>query len=437
MKELGRKAAFSDRLTAVSRPRSDPRLGHIAAGEVGPSVPSDLTQTHMKLALLGLDDQLLAFARDVTNTDRHRLLVASVPPAAQEQLRALEPSIAFEPNWESLIAAREVDAVAVAIGEDSELRDEQLRKLAQAGIPLLISHPSCSAIVAFELDMIRSDSGAVLMPLFPEMSHPAMTHLRKAIDAGDEGPLGVVTHLDIERTFASVDPETFVRSLAIDAHLVGQLIGPVTNVSAVGGGDESLQRATVHLSSDSELPARWSVTPGQTSLIRLMGSKGEATLELTDDPRQWVVTSNQDAMACTFPDWDPTADCLARLERARDGEVDTGWQQACRELEAAETALVSWKRKRTLEVYGDPPTEEDSFKGVMAIGSCAILLLVLLAFFVFALFEGVRMSVVDVDEAEQANRWPLYLRLWPVYPLLLFLGLQSLLMVAKRSKSER
>ncbi len=53
---------------------------------------------------------------------------------------------------------------------------------------------------------------------------------------------------------------------------------------------------------------------------------------------------------------------------------------------------------------------------------------------VFAIFEGFRLPLLDPAPEHEPERWPLLVRLWPVYPLLAFLALQLLLTVARKSR---
>jgi predicted dehydrogenase len=391
----------------------------------------------MRIALLGLDSDVLELTKYLVTATSHEITVAIVSGEQASLLTRIEPRFELDWAWESLIAAPEIDAVIVARGDDQELHDEQLRKLAQAGTTLVVSHPSCSPIVAYELDMIRADVGGALIPLFKGRSHPGFAQLAELITAGGEGPLGVVHRLEIERPVLDRDDVTFQRCLALDAHAAARLIGPISTVSAIGASqqDGSNDSITVHLTSAGMLQARWTATPTGEAEVRLIGSGGEATLQQTGDPSAWVLRATSESLNRDYRDWNQAAEVTEDLANAVAGTYTAmAWQDACRNLEIAETALVSLQRKRTLDVYSEPRTEVDSFKGVMAIGSCALLMLVLMTFVFLAVFEGFRLPMADPAVPNDSAGWPLALRLWPVYPLLAFLGLQLLLMVARRPK---
>ena len=389
----------------------------------------------MKLAVIGLDDDVFDFIQRAVRSGKHELCVAIVEHGDIDRLRELEPRVETEWSWESLIATSQVDVVVVARSDDHELHDDQLRKLAQAGAKLVISHPSTSAILAYELEMISADTGSPVVPLYRGQSHPAMKVLRQAVSLGEEGPLGSLRRIEFERGLTSDTDESVMRYLALDAALASQLIGPIQRVSAVSTGDpgRNLSEMTVHLFGEDSVEARWSTAPSTETRVRLVGTDGEATLRLADDPTKWEVDSPIDALrARGTDDWDPTEP----LFRSLADPSNAVWQDACRDLEISETALVSLRRKRMLDVYGDPPTEEDSFKGLMAMGSCLLLLLVLLGFGTLAVVEGIRLAMADPAEDAEPAHWPLVWRLWPVYPLLAFLALQFLLLVARRTSAK-
>jgi predicted dehydrogenase len=387
----------------------------------------------MNFALLGIDDLTFRIARFLVQQPQHALLVAVVPPPDVARVATLAPRIATNSSWEDLIAAREVDAILVSQCQQQELVDEQLRKLAQAARPLLVSHPLCSAIVAYEVDMIRRDVGGVVLPVFPGRNHPCLRRLRSWSTALAESPIGRLEQVDLERLLERHDRLSVTRALALDLRLLGNLLGEVTAVHAVGSrpAGELVEHLTVHLEGKQPVVARWSSIPrGEPAArLKLFGSSGTATLELSSEgiPRRLEVNGVAHADR-DFERWDDAAATIDDLETAMAGRpYETTWEDICRDLEVAETAELSLRRRRSLDVFAEPPTEESSFKGLMAAGSCGLLLAILAAFVILAILEGLRAPLPDFP-----RQWPLVVRLWPVYPLVAFLALQFLLIVARR-----
>lgn len=398
----------------------------------------------MKLAILGLDEEVtasLATAIELGSVDAH---FAVLSPVQIETIRRWAPQVRLVDDWETVLAEKRIDAVLVARDESPAVQEEKLRRIAQSAIPLIVSHPGCSAIVAYELDMIASDTGGRIAPLYPGDGHPLLALARRMIDAGTDGPLGVVQRVELERRLPEASEEAVRQALALDVAVLRQLIGPVTSVSAIGSlaGSGGGSGMTVHLATERPLEARWSLIPSGQARIRLIGDLGECQIQIEGDPRGWRVEglpAHSESEWLEWSEWNPLEAALEALE----DPSRAAWQAACHDLEVAEMAFVSLRKKRTLDVYGDPPTEEDAFKGFMAMGSCLLLLLALLLFCVLAVTEGIRLAAIDpteittelgAEEETGRNRWPLLLRFWPVYPLLAFLGLQFLLVVARRPR---
>jgi hypothetical protein len=114
---------------------------------------------------------------------------------------------------------------------------------------------------------------------------------------------------------------------------------------------------------------------------------------------------------------------------AAESREKSPWLDACRDQEAAETVDRSLLRGRTIELYGEEHTEADSFKGVMSMGGCLVLLLVLGVTFMAALAEGLRLPLRD---------WPI-VRMWPIcllVPAGIFLLMQLLQLAVKRNESD-
>ncbi len=98
---------------------------------------------------------------------------------------------------------------------------------------------------------------------------------------------------------------------------------------------------------------------------------------------------------------------------------------------------LSLKRGRQIELFNTHPTETDAFKGVMSGAGCFLLLLTLGVIGLFFTFDTMRLSDLrDLHQTAQSipTTNPILFRLWPVYPLLLFLGFQFLRGIIKQAK---
>jgi hypothetical protein len=80
----------------------------------------------------------------------------------------------------------------------------------------------------------------------------------------------------------------------------------------------------------------------------------------------------------TFAPWRPVAVVLANLESAVAGEAfSPTWLDAARAADAADMVEVSLRRSRTIDLYNETYSEQGTFKGVMGIAGCGLILLAL------------------------------------------------------------
>lgn len=409
----------------------------------------------MKLALIGPDDESLALVRWGVGYG-HQLVAAYDVGSHAGNVQAIAPSARLGDDWESLLLGTQVDAVIVGRGmagtsastgiPDDERRAEQLRKLAQAAIPMLVVHPACESIIGFEVEMIRRDSRGVIVPYVPSSRHPALSELSSLISRGSDSPLGAVEQIVFERPLASRSRSAVLTAFARDAMIMRQMVGTIRSISATGpalppGRDPlgpklqeplQLSNLNVHVGGEDGSSVRWSVVPahsaeagkitviGQASTAVLqMPQQGQWTLHIADiPPKAWPESSERDA-ATSFAAFSEAI--------AEGGASDVAWLNACRDQEAAEAIDRSLLRGRTIELFGEDHTEEESFKGVMAMGGCLLLVMALGVLFVATIVEGLRLPLRD---------WVVW-KFWPVYLLLpigVFLLLQLLQLAIKREQ---
>ena len=154
----------------------------------------------MKLGLLGIDHQIAVIVAAARRRGDDITLVCDV--AADSPHAALLDGLPRADSWEALVDPRSTDAVLVGGDGWNELRAEGVRKLVQAGRTLVLSQPlELSMLWAYELDMIRKDSGARLIPVLPDRLQPFLTRLKEAIEAGlaGAGALGPLETIECQR----------------------------------------------------------------------------------------------------------------------------------------------------------------------------------------------------------------------------------------------
>ncbi len=80
-------------------------------------------------------------------------------------------------SWERLLHEPECEVVLVGRGGNAAERPDQLRKLVQSGMPLIVMHPICGMLLGYELQMIQQDTRSPIVPYFPGLAHPLIIEL--------------------------------------------------------------------------------------------------------------------------------------------------------------------------------------------------------------------------------------------------------------------
>ncbi|MEX2026884.1 MAG: hypothetical protein WEH44_06275, partial [Pirellulaceae bacterium] len=236
---------------------------------------------------------------------------------------------------------------------------------------------------------------------------------------------------------------------ARDASLMRRLVGTIHRIAASGpaGTDDhdplaarthtlpSLANLSVHLSGERPYSARWSVGPVDDfagGKLVLIGSRGRATLQMpTSAGAGWEleIAGGQERLA--YEPLDEGEHALGQLQRTieRGRDHASTWIDACRDLDAASVIDRSLEKGRAIALYTDEVSEEQSFKGVMAVGGCLVLAATLAGFVVVVIVESLQFEL---------RRAPLW-RAWPVFlvtPIVVFLLLQTLKSVARKRPQE-
>jgi hypothetical protein len=395
----------------------------------------------MRFALIGMDDLSRRLVHAMAHSAEHSLVAAWLTPDETQQLGGLNPGIAQPEDWESLLARRDVDAVIVAPGRDASLREEQLKRFVQDAITVVVVHPACDVMFAYELEMMRREAGGIIIPIALDWWHPGVTRLvdwlRLASDHGG------VEQLTFQRSLADRNRDQVLKQFIRDAWPIRRLIGAIKIVSAAGATheDASLANLSVHCSGENHISVSWSVvSPAMeaTSRISIVCGDEIATLHIPSGDAPWTFEARgTESIKVHFDLWNPERQILDIVQRAKAGEpVAPTWSDACQGLEAADSVHKSLRRKRAVDLHTAEASEDQNFKGYMAAGGCLILMVILLAFLGLSVFEGFRMPLQESSLSRTGQpvqeKWPLWLRLWPVYPLVAFLLLQFLLLLAKR-----
>ncbi len=402
----------------------------------------------MKLALLGADVNTSAIATAIAERRQDKLVAvcecrgnAFAAPLARRGLLAAEIE-----NWDTLLDPEFVDAVIVAYSPDEDRRAEQLRKFAQAAIPVLATHPLFSSmLVYYELDMICRDTHGILLPMLPERWHPAIVEMARLCQPQTGGPIGQLEQLVFERHLVDRSKAGVTGQFARDVDLLRAIGGDVARMHAMGPslGSASYGNLTVQMSGSSSLLVRWSVAPAEehpSGRLTLVGSAGRAVVTMPSaawptpsaggsdlEPEPWnfelsVAGSRLDLQRDTH--WNPAAAALDAVEQAiRGAEAKPDLLDAARSAELTETIDRSLKRGRTIELHYEEYSEASTFKGMMSAVGCCLLMVGLFAVVLVGVLEDFLRRHVPL-----IPKWPYIL----LGVLGFFLALQFLLLAIRR-----
>jgi predicted dehydrogenase len=389
----------------------------------------------MKLALVAADPQTLAVARAALRAG-HELAWYSVAPKFAATLRALAPAATAAAHWEEVLAGAAVDAVLLGRGDDADLTAEQFRRLVQAGLPLVTSHPLLdSSLVAAELEMVRRESGAIVVPTLAARRHAGLATLRNWAMAAGDSPVGPFEQVRLERHAPQRDRATILGLLAQDLDPLRALCGEPVRVTASAPREGAARYAglSVALETEQGLLARWSYEPSGQQAARLVarGRAGLATLcmpvsQELDVPDLWRLELDTDEKtAFELAAWDAAGETVANLQEALGGQPPApDWQDATRALELVEAVERSLNRGRSVELQQQDTGEAATFKGLMASAGCLLLL----------------SAVAALVAALVANRLGVPWARWIVYGLIgvlgLFLVVQFLQLAIPRNKDQ-
>lgn len=347
----------------------------------------------MRFFLLGGGEDLLPLLRAIHQ--RHSVLGWCDCSGIGSQLTEMFPGgAAVEGTNEARIDSSTI--VVAGMSKNVETHEARLRELAREGVPMVLVQPPCSAIFAMELDMIRRDTQAAMIPLHPASLHPAMELLASWCKAADP-PVGKIEQIVLERTAHDRLDASVQCMLARDALLLRRLMGNFRRVGALQASDErSLRNLNVHLTGSTEAIARWSIGPvveQAGAAMAITGERGKITVQMPDDG-DWTICTSGIRLDIPAFEFDSSSAILEQIDQGMQGiEPPPTWEDAVRCMDLADVASESVRRGKTLSINNERLTEEDTFKGMMAAGGCLILLVLPLILLMVTLVDGLRIPI--------------------------------------------
>ena len=366
----------------------------------------------MNLGLLGFDETSAAVIDAALRVGDGITLVSGLPPDCPARaIAGLD-----EVTWEQFLDPESCDAVVVAAAGWNEERAAAVRALVQAGRPLLVAHPlDVSMLFAYELDMIRRDSGAILVPFLPDRLDHGVRAMRDWIRARPGGVESIV----LERHLPDRTRDSVQRSFCRDADLARVLVGPPERLFTLGAADPDSAWSTlaVGLSRSGQPTVRWQVVraddPGLT--ITAVATDGTARLVHAPAPAAAGTWTFDGPGAPTGPAVvaDGARAMLAVLRDAIQGVPPSAdpppatWDDSARAVELAETIPRSLARGRAIDLHQEEFTELGTFKGTMASLGCGIVLAALAIGVLAALVGGIARETGWEFGERIAGLWPM------------------------------
>ncbi|GIW92092.1 MAG: hypothetical protein KatS3mg110_0133 [Pirellulaceae bacterium] len=384
----------------------------------------------MPYVILGMDATLKALVRLLAMGGPIEWRAAfDVPPDFHDDLRHLCGIYTFRDDWESLLGESSALTLLVSGWPDDpwlqQRRREQLSRLAATDLNVVAVHPPCDVLLGHQI--VAERLGRAAWQVF----HPALIdsdYLRFERWCTDsETSQGArLIQLSVERRRPRCPASEVWRDLSSDLVLVERLAGPIERVGGWGG---ALSTGPFQLALQMETRlgtlVRWNLLESDRATAHWTAERASAT-----------ATAEHQASTSRWT-FRPEGDRQEQSAPSQSAGVPTiGWEQAVHAVEVMDSIEVAVRRGRNVEIVQDGYNEEAAFKSRMAVGGCLLLLFLLALLIVGSILEGFRYPFVRSGETfsgsgdSAANPGStadsLWWRLWPVYPLLLFLALQAL-----------
>ena len=333
-----------------------------------------------------------------------------VPEDYQSTIRALV-------DWPELLAAGSNIELFIALSLNDDSHQDIVRNLVSNGLSLILVDPDADSLFAYELEMIRTESDAELSTLCFE-----------GLPAEESG--SVSQQINIREPAVTRHLKTITTALTRDLLQLRAIVGESKYLYALSPG------TAIPISPSAELDISITLEMRNGTILQWSNSDKSHTNTQYTFPNEQRINPIR-SFSCETTDTQ-----LADIFASRNNELSPTWLEYAKARETAEMIPLSLKRGRQIEVFNTHPTETDAFKGVMSGAGCFLLILTLSVIALFWTYDTMRLSDLrDLHQTTQSSLTtnfpepsPILFRLWPVYPLLLFLGFQFLRGIIKKTK---
>jgi len=359
------------------------------------------SKENMDFALLGTSHETLALVQAISNcSDQiHRLVAFVADDATTPLILNLAPQARRLNSASETLGVQALHAVIVDSTDPEVL--ETAKQLAGHSVAVLLFPRAAHGIeFIYQFGLIRDEQPDRfrLYPVRPLRLHPLALRFKEAVRSGE---LGRIHQLQWQREiYVAVDPgvpcllssSQLDEALLRDADLLKYWAGEFDQVTAIRAGDSEKGwiQASVNLGGPDALPVQWTcrgtVNPGFWQLTAI-GDAGQISLRGSEDPSRmtWTKSVGPQASPSESLEFNWGLAVINDFTQGISGDVTAGvavsegWaNELYRAFDLLEGTHRSLRRRRTVDLYFDTPSERGNFKSMMTAIGCSLLLLTIL-----------------------------------------------------------
>lgn len=395
----------------------------------------------MDFALWGTGHGTVPIIKALTATPEHRLVAFVADDSLASEVLRMAPAARRLSGASEALNVSGLDAIIID-ASDTETMDTARQLAANSVAILLVPRAAHGIEFIYQLGLIRDEQPDQfrLYPIRPWREHPFVRRLQDSIR---QDRLGHIHQLQWEREEHVDGPENqpalltkpqVEQALLADADALKFVAGEFDQVTALQTGDaeHGIVQAAVSLAGPKASPAQWSCrgTHGPANWkLTVTGAAGNIVLSGGPDLRtmSWWATilGNVEAEQLEF-DYGPAIlrEFLSGLTTADTGKWADDLNRIFDLLEGTHRSL---RRRRTVELYFDTPSERSNFKTQMTAVGCSVLMLTLLT-----IVMGLGVGIV-ANELKLPRVVMQVVRILVFAPLFVFLFLQVAIFLSRPS----
>ncbi len=405
----------------------------------------------MNFVLLGTGHETVPLVQALAHSTEHRLIAFVADDDLAGKVLAMTPTARRLGVVADALNVRELDAAIVDSSDPETL--EIAKQLAVNSVALLLQPRAAHGIeFIYQLGLIRDEQPDVfrLYPVRPWRLHPLVLRLQQTLQKGE---LGRIHQLQWDREQhvegpaaepALLQKPEIEAALLVDVDLLKFLAGEFDQVTALHTGDpqQGIVQATLNLTGPEATPTRWScigthgpstwrlTVTGAAGKVILSGGEDRETIDWQSSPTSDSGPEKSAVETVTF-NYGP-----AVLQEFLAGNATTAatgdWADDLNRIfDLLEGVHRSLRRRRTVELYFDTPSERSNFKTQMTALGCGVLLLTLLG-----MIAALGIGIVT----DELNLPPIIMQVVRVLvfaPLFIFLALQLGILLSKPSAATK